>query len=72
MKHQNAKSRKEFIQKMETVFNERIQSLSPEMQHILLDDLVTAFESRLAVLSKTQCNLVCLPLTTRSVECETI
>jgi hypothetical protein len=72
MKHQNAKSRKEFIQKMEVVFNEKIQSLPPELQHILLDDLVTAFESRLAVLSKIQHNLLFLPMTTRSVECETI
>ena len=72
MKHQTANTRKEFIQKMEVVFNERIQALSPELKHILLDDLVTAFESRLDVLSKTQHNLLVLPIATRGVECATV
>jgi len=34
--------------------NSRIQSLTCEMQDILIDDLVSAFESRLEVLSKAQ------------------
>jgi len=72
MKHQTPNTRKEFIQKMEVVFNERIQALSPELKHILLDDLVTAFESRLDVLNKTQHNLLVLPITTRGVECATV
>ena len=34
--------------------NSRIQTLTCEMQDILIDDLVSAFESRLEVLSKAQ------------------
>jgi len=54
---------------MSGVFGEEIQPLSTELQEILLDDLVTAFESRLNVLKR-----VILPLrfeVAESVHCET-
>ena len=39
---------------MLAVFGEEIRMLSAELQEILLADLVTAFESRLNVLNRTQ------------------
>lgn len=48
-------SRKELV-KMGTVFGERIRCLSIELQKILLDDMVTAFESRLTVMNRAQAN----------------
>jgi hypothetical protein len=55
MKHQcGSKNRKALRLKMASVFSERIQMLSTELQEMLLDDLVTAFENRLAVLKRTQ------------------
>jgi hypothetical protein len=53
MKQQIAfKSRKELEAKMATVFGEKIKELSAELQKILLDDMVTAFENRLNVLNR--------------------
>jgi hypothetical protein len=46
------KSRKELEAKMATVFGENIKKLSTELQKILLDDMVTAFENRLNVLNR--------------------
>jgi len=46
------KDRKELEAKMASVFGERIKKLSTELQKILLDDMVTAFESRLNVLNR--------------------
>jgi hypothetical protein len=40
--------------KMATVFGENIHMLSADLQELLLDDLVTAFENRVKVLSKVQ------------------
>jgi hypothetical protein len=37
---------------MATVFGEKIKELSTELQRILLDDMVTAFENRLNVLNR--------------------
>jgi hypothetical protein len=45
-------SRKELEAKMGTVFGEKIKELSTELQKILLDDMVTAFENRLNVLNR--------------------
>ena len=39
--------------KMATVFDEKMKSLSGRLQDILMDDLVTAFESRLDILQRT-------------------
>ena len=46
------KSRKELEAKMGMVFGEKIKTLSTELQRILLDDMVTAFENRLNVLNR--------------------
>ena len=55
MKRQySSKNRKELRLKMATVLSEKIQMLSTELQGILLDDLVTAFENRLCVLNRAQ------------------
>ena len=66
----NSKNMKELRLKMVTVFSEEIQMLSTELQEILLDDLVTAFESRLAVLNRAQ-STVELEMA-EGVKCETI
>lgn len=47
-------TRKELATKMSSVFGERIHNLSDELQQMLLDDMVTAFESRLAVMNRVQ------------------
>ena len=53
MKQQIAlKSRKELEAKMATVFREKIKELSTELQKIMIDDMVTAFENRLNVLNR--------------------
>jgi hypothetical protein len=53
----NNKIRKDLKNKMASVLNDKIQGLSADMKEILLDDLVTAFESRLDVLSQAQENV---------------
>jgi hypothetical protein len=46
------KGRQELEAKMASVFGEKIKQLSTELQRILLDDMVTAFENRLNVLNR--------------------
>ena len=46
------KGRRELEAKMASVFGEKIKELSTELQKILLDDMVTAFENRLNVLNR--------------------
>jgi hypothetical protein len=71
MKHQYIpRNRKDMKLKMAIVFSKKIQMLSTELQEILLDDLVTAFENRLNVLLREQSN-VKLEMA-ESVEYETI
>jgi len=48
------KQRKEMEGKMAKIFRENIKGLSTELQRILLDDLVTAFENRINVLIRAQ------------------
>jgi hypothetical protein len=48
------KGRKELEVQMATIFGEKIKGLSTELQEILLDDMVTAFENRLNVLNTAQ------------------
>jgi hypothetical protein len=48
------KQRKELEAKMAKVFKENIKGLSTELQKILLDDLVTAFQNRINVLIRAQ------------------
>lgn len=45
------KGRKELETEMAKVFGKKISRLSTELQEILLDDMVTAFENRLNVLN---------------------
>jgi hypothetical protein len=71
MKRQySSKNRKEMQLKMATVFSEKIQMLSTELQGILLDDLVTAFENRLSVLNRAQLTVE-LEMA-EGVKCETV
>jgi hypothetical protein len=49
----SAKRRKALARKIGKVLHEDIRMLSNEMQEILLDDLVTAFLSRLDILMHT-------------------
>ena len=71
MKRQySSKNRKELRLKMATVLSEKIQMLSTELQGILLDDLVTAFENRLNVLNRAQ--LTVELEVAEGVKCETI
>ena len=49
--HITNKDRKELEAKMANIFKENIEALSTELQEILLDDMVTAFENRLNVLN---------------------
>lgn len=46
------KERKELQSKMSKVFGTNISGLSTELQKILLDDLVTAFQNRINVLNR--------------------
>jgi len=48
------KQRKELEGKMAKVFKGNIEGLSAELQEILLDDLVTAFQNRINVLIRVQ------------------
>ncbi len=57
MKELSGKKRKELKTKMSEALSDKITSLSAELQDILIDDLVTAFESRLSVLNMEQSNL---------------
>jgi len=54
MKYQKNFNRKTLKNKMAQALDEDIKTLSSGMQAILLDDLATAFESRLLVLSSAQ------------------
>ena len=48
------KRRKELEGKMVKVFKENINVLSTELQEILVDDMVTAFQNRINVLIRAQ------------------
>jgi hypothetical protein len=48
------KQREELEAKMAVVFKENIRALSAELQKILVDDLVTAFQNRINVLIRAQ------------------
>jgi hypothetical protein len=49
-----SKQRKELEARMAKVFKENVKGLSAELQKILLDDLVTAFQNRINVLMRAQ------------------
>ena len=48
------KERRDLSTKMFKVFKEDIKGLSAELQGILLDDLITAFQNRISVLVRAQ------------------
>ena len=48
------KQRRDMEAKMAKVFGENIKELSTELQKILLDDMVTAFQNRMNVLIREQ------------------
>jgi hypothetical protein len=48
------KQRRELEAKLSKVFRENIKELSTELQRILVDDLVTAFQNRINVLMRAQ------------------
>ncbi len=48
------KNRKQLQAKLAAVFNEELHSLSGQYRGILLDDLVSAFQNRVEVLSRVQ------------------
>ena len=48
------KQRKDLEGKMAKVFKGNIEGLSTELQEILVDDLVTAFQNRINVLIRVQ------------------
>jgi len=50
--HLTFKGRCELETQMATVFGEKIKQLSTELQEILIDDMVTAFENRLKVFTR--------------------
>ena len=54
MQESSFKDREELKNKMAEALNERIKNLSSGLQDILVDDLVTAFEIRFAVLRRAQ------------------
>ena len=47
-------SRKKLQKMMMEAFTSEIQTLTPELQSILADDMVTAFQNRLMVFQKIQ------------------
>jgi hypothetical protein len=49
-----SKQRKDLEVKMAKVFKENVKELSAELQKILLDDMVTAFQNRINVLIRAQ------------------
>jgi hypothetical protein len=60
MKQQiTSKDRKELEMDMAKIFSRKISGLSTELQEILLDDMVTAFENRLNVLNAAMAKVSC-------------
>jgi hypothetical protein len=66
------KSRRELKKKMNAVFGKEIQNLPADLQTVLLDDLVTAFENRLRIFEKVRSNLIWTTAMVESVEYETV
>ncbi len=65
------KDRKELEEKMASAFKNDIKSLPVDLRKIMVDDLVSAFESRLAALSRAQSNLESLRVIEGEVILET-
>jgi formiminotetrahydrofolate cyclodeaminase len=48
------KKRKELQRKIATALKDEMKTISKELQEILTDDLVTAFQNRMAIFTKIQ------------------
>jgi hypothetical protein len=72
MRTLSGKNRKALKSKMAEVFGDKIETMPCELQDILLDDLITAFENRLDVLSQAQSSLHYVVRFGMSVSHETI
>ncbi len=59
MKQLTPKARKELKIKMDEALSDKITPLSKGLRDVLFDDLVTAFENRLAALNPEQSNMRC-------------
>lgn len=59
MKKITKSARKELKTKMAKALSNQIKPLSTSLKDILLDDLITAFENRLAVLEPQEANVRC-------------
>jgi hypothetical protein len=71
MNQLKSKNREQLKNNLAEAFDGNLDTLSSEMQGILLDDLVTAFENRLKVLRQIQLGLYCLPNIEVNVDNET-
>jgi hypothetical protein len=67
-----SKNSKELENKMAKVFEKDMKTLPVEFRKIMVDDLVTAFESRLCALNRAQSNLKFITLTEGEVKVETV
>jgi len=52
MKNSSNLTRKELQLKMMTTLQNELQSLNPQLQSILIDDMITAFYNRLVVMQR--------------------
>ncbi len=66
------KNRKELENKLAKVFEMDMKSLPAEFRKIMVNDLVSAFESRLHALNRAQSNLSLVVIDEREVQVETI
>jgi hypothetical protein len=67
-----SKNRKELENKMAKVFELDMKLLPAEFRKIMVDDLVTAFESRLYILNRAQSNLEFITVTEGEIQVETV
>jgi hypothetical protein len=66
------KNRKELENKLAKVFEKDMKMLPTAFRKIMVNDLVSAFESRLCVLNRVQSNLNLVVIDEREVQVETI
>ncbi len=67
-----AKKRKDLENEMLFVFGEKLQALPSKARKLLVDDLVSAFESRLSVFNRVESALNFSVQVEGKVECETL
>jgi hypothetical protein len=66
------KNRKELENKLARVFEKDMKMLPAAFRKIMVNDLVSAFESRLCVMNRVQSNLNLVVIDEREVQVETI